>query len=89
MVVCQGVHSSSLLTDRKGNVVSKNEYAIAEVMDKHDWSKYRWWRTQMQSYADFSALDNLAPAEVAISDLKLLIQSREQHIPHRFRMERC
>ena len=36
-------------------------------MDKHDWSKYRWWRTQMESYADFSALDNLAPAEVAVS----------------------
>ena len=55
------------LTDRKGNIVSKNEYVIAEVMDKHDWSKYRWWRTQMESYADFSALDDLAPAEVAVS----------------------
>ena len=55
------------LTDKKGNVVSKNEYVIAEVMDKHDWSKYRWWRTQMQSYADFSALDDLAPAEVVVS----------------------
>lgn len=55
------------LTDKKGNVVSKNEYVIAEVMDKHDWSKYRWWRTQMESYADFSALDDLKPAEVAVS----------------------
>ena len=55
------------LTDRKGNIISKNEYVIAEVMDKHDWSKYRWWRTQMESYADFSALDDLAPAEVAVS----------------------
>ena len=61
----------------------------SDILLREDWSKYRWWRTQMQSYADFSALDNLAPAEVAISDLKLLIQSREQHIPHRFRMERC
>jgi exo-1,4-beta-D-glucosaminidase len=55
------------LTDKKGNIVSKNEYVIAEVMDKHDWNKYRWWRTQMESYADFSALDDLAPAEVAVS----------------------
>ena len=55
------------LTDKKGNVVSKNEYVIAEVMDKHDWSKYRWWRTQMESYADFSALDDLKPAEVTVS----------------------
>ena len=36
-------------------------------MDKHDWNKYRWWRTQIESYADFSALDELAPAEVAVS----------------------
>ena len=55
------------LTDKKGNIVSKNEYVIAEVMDKHDWNKYRWWRTQIESYADFSALDELAPAEVAVS----------------------
>ena len=55
------------LTDKKGNIVSKNEYVIAEVMDKHDWNKYRWWRTQLESYADFSALDDLAPAEVVVS----------------------
>ena len=55
------------LEDKKGNVVSRNEYVIAEVMDKHDWSKYRWWRTQMESYADFSALDTLAPADIAVS----------------------
>ena len=55
------------LEDKKGNVVSRNEYVIAEVMDKHNWSKYRWWRTQMESYADFSALDDLATAEVTVS----------------------
>ena len=55
------------LEDKKGNVVSSNEYVIAKVMDKHDWSKYRWWRTQLESYADFSALDNLAQANVAVS----------------------
>ena len=55
------------LEDKDGNVVSRNEYVIAEVMDKHDWSKYRWWRTQIESYADFSALDTLAPAEVSVA----------------------
>lgn len=55
------------LEDKKGNVVSSNEYVIAKVMDKHDWSKYRWWRTQLESYADFSALDNLAQANVSVS----------------------
>ena len=55
------------LEDKDGNVVSRNEYVIAEVMDKHDWSKYRWWRTQLESYADFSALDTLAPAEVSVA----------------------
>lgn len=55
------------LEDAKGNVVSRNEYVLADVMDKHDWSKYRWWRTQMESYADFSALDTLATADVEAS----------------------
>ena len=55
------------LEDKKGNVVSSNEYVIAKVMDKHDWSKYRWWRTQLESYADFSALDKLAQANVSVS----------------------
>lgn len=54
------------LEDDKGNVVSRNEYVLAEVMDKHDWSKYRWWRTQIESYGDFSALDDLAPADVEV-----------------------
>ena len=53
------------LEDKKGNVVSRNEYVLAKVMDKHDWKKYRWWRTQLESYGDFSALDTLAPAEVS------------------------
>ena len=77
------------LTDRKGNVVSKNEYAIAEVMDKHDWSKYRWWRTQMQSYADFSALDDLAPAEVAISVKgdKVILENKSDVVAFFVRMD--
>ena len=52
------------LEDLKGNVVSRNEYCLAEVMDEHNWKKYRWWRTQLESYADFSALNSLAVAEV-------------------------
>lgn len=55
------------LEDLKGNVLSRNEYCLAEVMDEHNWKKYRWWRTQIESYADFSALNNLATAEVASS----------------------
>ena len=55
------------LEDRKGNVVSANEYVIAKIMDKHDWSKYRWWRTHMESYADFSALNDLTQAEISVS----------------------
>ena len=55
------------LEDRKGKVVSRNEYVIAEDMDRHDWSKYRWWRTQVDEYADFSALNTLAQADIAAS----------------------
>lgn len=55
------------LEDASGKTVSRNEYCLAEVMDKHDWKKYRWWRTQLESYADFSALNDLAAAEVSAS----------------------
>ena len=58
------------LEDAAGNVVSRNEYCLAEVMDEHNWSKYRWWRTQIESYADFSALNEIAEADVAVSVTK-------------------
>ena len=53
------------LEDNSGNVVSRNEYVLAEKMDEHNWAKYRWWRTQVAEYADFSALNALAKADVA------------------------
>lgn len=55
------------LEDARGNVVSRNDYVLAEKMDKHDWTKYRWWRTQVAEYADFSALNSLAQADVNTS----------------------
>ena len=59
------------LSDASGNVVARNEYVLAQKKDKHDWAKYRWWRTQMESYADFSALNTLACAKVAASVTKV------------------
>ena len=55
------------LTDASGNAVARNEYVLPEVKDKHDWTKYRWWRTQLESYADFSPLNGLAAADVKAS----------------------
>ena len=57
------------LEDKKGNVVARNEYVIAKNMDEHDWSKYRWWRTQVKTYADFSSLNSLSHADVSV-DMK-------------------
>ena len=80
------------LEDSKGNVVSRNEYVLAEVKDKHDWSKYRWWRTQMESYADFSALNNLAPADVAVTaerkgdDIQVTLDNRSETVAFFIRM---
>lgn len=59
------------LSDASGNVVARNEYVLAQKKDKHDWAKYRWWRTQVESYADFSALNTLACAKVAASVTKV------------------
>ena len=55
------------MEDENGNIVSRNEYCVAKNMDEHDWSKYRWWRTQMKKYADFSSLDRLAAADMDIT----------------------
>lgn len=55
------------LENSDGTVVSRNEYCLAETMDKHDWKKYRWWRTQLESYGDFSALNDLAAADMAVT----------------------
>ena len=55
------------MEDSDGNMVSRNEYVIAKNMDEHDWSKYRWWRTQVKKYADYSSLDRLAAADVQVS----------------------
>ena len=55
------------LEDKKGNVVARNEYCIAKNMDEHDWSKYRWWRTQVKTYADFSSLNSLQHADMAVN----------------------
>lgn len=55
------------LSDASGKVVSRNDYVLAEKKDRHDWAKYRWWRTQVAEYADFSALNSLAQADVAAS----------------------
>ena len=54
------------LEDMKGNVVARNEYVIAKNKDEHEWSKYRWWRTQVKTYADFSSLNSLSHADVAV-----------------------
>jgi len=80
------------LKDRKGNVVSRNEYVLADVMDKHDWKKYRWWRTQLESYADFSALNTLAQAEVESSvartadGLKVTLENKSSVVAFFIRM---
>ena len=52
------------LEDAAGNVVSRNEYVLAQKMDSHNWAKYRWWRTQIEEYGDFSALNSLAQADI-------------------------
>lgn len=72
------------LEDASGNVVSRNDYVLAEKMDKHNWAKYRWWRTQIEEYADFSALNSLAQADVDASvtrkgnTLEVILENRSE-----------
>jgi exo-1,4-beta-D-glucosaminidase len=45
-------------------LLSTNFYWLSKVMDDPDWAKSTWYTTPVKSYANFTALDSLAPATV-------------------------
>lgn len=47
------------LTDAKHNIISTNEYVLAEQMDIYDWEATDWITTPIKRYADYSALAKL------------------------------
>src|SRR5206468_2800602 len=49
------------LVSGTGEVLSRNFYWLSATMDVLDWSKSTWYVTPVTTYANFTALDSLAP----------------------------
>jgi exo-1,4-beta-D-glucosaminidase len=47
-----------------GQPLSTNFYWLSKTMDDPDWDKSTWYITPVKSYANFTALDSLAPTTV-------------------------
>ncbi|SPQ25741.1 476ac709-e0be-4bd8-9454-2dc5d423726d [Thermothielavioides terrestris] len=53
-----------VLTDGKGTVLSRNVYWVADTLNELDWDNTNWYVTPVTRYADYTALNRLAPARV-------------------------
>ncbi|KAL1860731.1 hypothetical protein VTK73DRAFT_7202 [Phialemonium thermophilum] len=56
-----------VLSDAEGNTLSRNVYWVAKTIDTLDWDHSDWYFTPVSKYADFTALDSLETAHVAVS----------------------
>ncbi|KOS17142.1 Exo-beta-D-glucosaminidase [Escovopsis weberi] len=50
-----------------GRVLSRNVYWISRQIDVLDWSNATWYYTQVSDFADFTALNHIAPAQVSVA----------------------
>lgn len=56
-----------ILSDGYGKVLSRNVYWVAKELDVLDWDNSEWYVTPVTRYADYTALNKLDQAQVAIS----------------------
>ncbi len=56
------------LTDAKGKQVGSNFYWLSTKPETIDWAKSTWWMTPTESYADFTALSQLAKVKLKVID---------------------
>ncbi|KAK7924455.1 exo-beta-D-glucosaminidase [Apiospora marii] len=54
-----------MLTDEEGRTLSRGVYWTAKTIDQLDWDNSDWFYTPVSRYANYSALDQLQPAQVA------------------------
>jgi exo-1,4-beta-D-glucosaminidase len=55
------------LADASGATVSRNFYWLSTTPETLDWDKSTWYYTPTKTFADFTALNNLPPADVQVS----------------------
>jgi exo-1,4-beta-D-glucosaminidase len=58
---------SLTLADSAGATVSRNFYWLSTTAETLDWDKSTWYHTPTKTFADFTALNNLPPADVQVS----------------------
>jgi exo-1,4-beta-D-glucosaminidase len=57
------------LVDASGTAVSRNFYWLSTTAETLDWDKSTWYYTPTRTFADFTALNQLPPANVEISSV--------------------
>jgi exo-1,4-beta-D-glucosaminidase len=56
------------LTDSTGKLVGSNFYWLSTKPETIDWAKSTWWMTPTESFADYTALSQLAKVKLKVSD---------------------
>ena len=56
------------LTNSEGKLVGSNFYWLSTKPETLDWAKSNWWMTPTESYADFTALSQLAKVKLKVMD---------------------
>jgi exo-1,4-beta-D-glucosaminidase len=56
------------LRDSAGKVVGSNFYWLSTKPETLDWAKTNWWMTPTASYADFTAISQLAKVKLKVTD---------------------
>ena len=59
-----------VLSDGHGKVLSRNVYWLGKEVDELDWENSEWYVTPVSKYADFTALNGLAPANVEVDAVR-------------------
>ncbi|KXX74145.1 Exo-beta-D-glucosaminidase [Madurella mycetomatis] len=55
-----------LLTDEAGTVLSRNVYWLSGEVDELDWESSEWYVTPVTRYVDYTAFNEMAPANVTV-----------------------
>jgi exo-1,4-beta-D-glucosaminidase len=59
-----------VLSEGHGKVLSRNVYWLGKEADELDWENSEWYVTPVSKYADFTALNGLAPASVEVDAVR-------------------
>ncbi|OBT39131.1 hypothetical protein VE00_09696 [Pseudogymnoascus sp. WSF 3629] len=54
-----------VLSDSKGNVLSRNVYWISPKVDKLDWKSSTWYHTPVTEFANYKSLATIKPAQLS------------------------